>query len=130
MSTKAIATCTDQAPQPVGPYSQAVVHRGWVFASAQVPLDPETSQLVEGDVETQTERVLGNLRAVLAASGSSLDRVVRTTVYLTDLADFPRVNEVYARHFDAEPSPARTTIEAARLPLGARVAIDAIAAAE
>src|SRR5690554_181856 len=92
---------TERAPAPVGPYAQAVATGDLVFVSGQVPLDPATGRLVEGDVVAQAERVLANLAAVLEAAGSSLDRVLRTTVYLADLADFPRVNEVYARHFTA-----------------------------
>lgn len=116
------------APRPVGPYAQAVAHGGLVFASGQVPLDPATGALVEGDIEAQTRRVLANLAAVLEAAGSGLAHVLRTTVYLADLADFPRMNAVYAEHFPAPPMPARSTIQAARLPLGARIEIDAIAA--
>ncbi len=116
------------APAPVGPYAQAVAHGELLFASGQIPLDPDTGELVEGEIEAQTERVIANLRAVLEAGGSSLQRVLRTTVYLTDLSLFPRVNRVYARHFDAEPRPARVTIQAAALPLGAQIEIDAIAA--
>jgi 2-iminobutanoate/2-iminopropanoate deaminase len=115
------------APAPVGPYAQAVAAGGLVFASGQVPLDPVSGKLVAGGIEVQTERALANLRAVLEAAGSSLARVVRTTVYLADLADFPRMNEVYARHFAGDPKPARTTIQAARLPLGAAIEVDAIA---
>jgi 2-iminobutanoate/2-iminopropanoate deaminase len=118
---------TEAAPAPVGPYSQAVVLGQLVFVSGQIPVEPRTSRLVEGDVEAQTERVLANLRAVLEAAGTSLDRVVRTTLYLTDLDAFPRVNEVYARYFRSTPRPARVTVQAARLPLGAAVEIDAIA---
>jgi 2-iminobutanoate/2-iminopropanoate deaminase len=113
----------------VGPYSQAVVAGGFVFASGQVPLDPVTGRLVEGDASAQAERVLANLGAVLEAAGSSLAQVVRASVYLADIADFARVNEVYARHFARAPQPARTTIEAGRLPLGAAVEIDVIALA-
>jgi 2-iminobutanoate/2-iminopropanoate deaminase len=98
-----------------------------VFASGQIPLDPATGKLVEGEIEAQAERVLENLRAVLEAAGSSLERVVRATLYLTDLSLFPRVNAVYARHFATTPHPARTTIGVAALPLGARVELDAIA---
>jgi len=104
-----------------------VVSQGWVFASGQVALDPATNALVPGEIEAQTDRVIANLRAVLEAAGSSLDRVVRTTVYLADLGLFARMNEVYARHFHTEPKPARSTIQAARLPLGAAIEIDAIA---
>ncbi len=118
---------SDAAPRPVGPYSQAVIHGAWVFVSGQIPLDPATNRLVEGGIEAQTERVLANLRAVLEAAGSSLERVVRTTIYLTDLELFTRVNDVYARHFRGDPKPARSTVQAARLPLGAAVEIDAIA---
>jgi 2-iminobutanoate/2-iminopropanoate deaminase len=118
--------CTG-APAPVGPYSQAIVAGGLVFAAGQIPLDPASGKLVEGDVEAQTERVLANLGAVLEAAGASLSRVVRTTVYLADLADFGRMNQVYGRHFASEPRPARTTIQAGRLPGGCAVEIDAIA---
>jgi 2-iminobutanoate/2-iminopropanoate deaminase len=118
---------TRAAPSPVGPYSQAIVHGGLVFVSGQVPLDPATDTLVEGNIEAQTERVLANLSAVLEAAGSSLDRVLRTTVYLVDLKLFPRVNAVYADHFTRTPQPARVTVQAAALPLGAQIEIDAIA---
>ncbi|HYB12013.1 MAG TPA: RidA family protein [Myxococcota bacterium] len=127
METKAKEVRSDGAPRPVGPYSQAVVSHGLVFASGQIPLDPETNALVPGEIEAQTERVLANLKAVLEAAGSSLDRVVRTTVYLADLGLFVRMNAVYSRHFRADPKPARSTIQAARLPLGAAIEIDAIA---
>jgi len=119
---------SDAAPRPVGPYSQAVVAGGLVFASGQLPLDPESGQLVEGDMAAQTERVISNLRAVLEAAGASLARVVRVTVYLADLADWPRMNEVYARHFTGDPKPARTAIQAGALPRGAALELDAIAA--
>lgn len=115
------------APSPVGPYSQAIVAGGFVFASGQIPLDPASGKLVEGDIEAQTARVLDNLSKVLEAAGSSLDHVVRASVYLVDLAAFPRVNAVYARYFTADPKPARTTVQVAALPLGAQVEIDAIA---
>jgi 2-iminobutanoate/2-iminopropanoate deaminase len=115
------------APTPVGPYSQAIVSGGLVFASGQIPIDPASGKLVEGEIEAQAERVLDNLRAVLEAAGSSLDHVVRASVYLVDLSVFPRVNAVYARYFTADPKPARTTVQVAALPLGARVEIDAIA---
>lgn len=118
---------TAAAPSPVGPYSQAVVHGGLVFASGQVPLDPATGQLVGGEIEAQTERVIANLRAVLEAAGSGLERVLRTTVYLADLGAFARMNAVYSRHFTGEPRPARSTVQAAKLPLGAEIEIDVIA---
>jgi len=112
----------------VGPYAQALVAGGFVFASGQIPLDPGTGKLIEGEIEAQAERVLDNLRAVLEAAGSSLAHVVRASVYLTDLSLFPRVNAVYGRYFAGDPPPARTTIGVAALPLGAQIEIDAIAA--
>ena len=118
---------SDSAPAPVGPYSAAVVQDGWVYASGQIPLDPASGVLVEGEIEVQVEQVLANLTAVLEAAGSSLSRVVKTTVYVTDLALFARVNAVYARHFTSEPFPARATVQVSALPLGAEVEIDAIA---
>ena len=117
---------TAKAPQAIGPYSQAVVYNGLAFLSGQIPLDPASGQLVAGDVAVQTERVLENLKAVLEASGSSLDRVVKTTVYLKNMGDFPKMNEVYGRYFPSNP-PARATVEAARLPKDVQVEIDAIA---
>jgi reactive intermediate/imine deaminase len=118
---------TSAAPAPVGPYSQAVEHAGWIFLSGQIPLDPVGARLVQGEIEDQTRRVLDNLSAVLDAAGASLADVVRTTVYLVDLGDFPRVNAVYAEYFTASPRPARSTVQVAALPLGARIEIDAIA---
>jgi 2-iminobutanoate/2-iminopropanoate deaminase len=117
---------TAQAPRAIGPYSQAVVSNGTAYLSGQIPLDPATGQIVEGDIAAQTARVLENLKAVLAACGSSLDQVLKTTVYLKDLGEFARMNEVYARYFPATP-PARSTVEVARLPREARIEIDAIA---
>ncbi|MBI3207548.1 MAG: RidA family protein [Candidatus Solibacter usitatus] len=119
---------TDAAPKAIGPYSQAVTHNGLVYCSGQIPLDPVTNQLIEGDVAAQTERVLENLKAVLAAAGSSMDAVLKTTVFLKDMGDFPKMNEVYARYFTAGP-PARATVEVARLPRDVRVEIDCIAIA-
>jgi len=118
---------SENAPAPVGPYSQAVAHAGLVFASGQIPLDPRTGKLVPGEIEAQTERVIANLAAVLEAAGSSLARVVKTTVYVTDLALFARINAVYARHFTGAVPPARATVQVAALPLGAAIEIDAIA---
>jgi 2-iminobutanoate/2-iminopropanoate deaminase len=118
---------SDAAPAPVGPYSQAVEHDGWIFVSGQIPLDPASGEPVPGGIEDQTRQVLANLRAVLEAAGVGLDDVVRATIYLTDLDLFPRVNAVYAEHFTGEPRPARATVEVAALPLGAAVEIDAIA---
>jgi 2-iminobutanoate/2-iminopropanoate deaminase len=117
---------TDGAPKAIGPYSQAIKAGGLVFASGQVALDPETGNVVEGGVREQTERVLSNLGAVLAAAGSSLEKVVKTTVYMADLQDFTEMNQVYARFFSEAP-PARSTVEVSRLPRDVRVEIDAIA---
>ena len=118
---------TDRAPKAIGPYSQAVIHNGIAYLSGQIPLDPSTGQMVEGDIAIQTERVLENLRAVLEACGSSFGQVLKTTVFLKDMGEFPRMNEVYARYFTENP-PARATVEAARLPRDVRVEIEAIAA--
>ncbi len=120
---------TPNAPQAIGPYSQAIRANGFVFVSGQIPLDPATGQIVEGGVAEQTERVLANLEAILKAAGSALDQVVRTTVYLKDMGEFVAMNEVYARFFPRE-APARATVEVARLPKDVRVEIDAIALAE
>ncbi|MBI5485706.1 MAG: RidA family protein [Deltaproteobacteria bacterium] len=117
---------TEQAPAAIGPYSQAVEAGGLLFLSGQIPLDPATGQLVEGDVVAQTERVLDNLGAVLAAASLGFGHVLKTTIYLTDLAAFPLVNEAYGRRFAAEP-PARATVQVAALPRGAMVEIDAVA---
>ncbi len=121
------AVVTPLAPAPVGPYSQAIVHGGFVFASGQIPLDPTTGKPIQGDIEAQTERVIANLAAVLEAAGSSLGQVVKTTLFLTDLSLFPRVNAVYARHFTRQPPPARSTIQVAGLPLGVSIEIEAVA---
>jgi len=118
---------TRGAPAAIGPYSQAVEAGGFVFLSGQIPLDPATGAMVEGGVEAQAERVMENLGAVLAAAGLGFDAVVRTTVYLADLGDFAKVNEVYGRRFPKDP-PARATVQVAALPRGARVEIDAVAA--
>ena len=122
------ALATTGAPHAIGPYAQGVVGGGLVFLSGQIALDPERGRLVDGSIEEETRRVLTNLRAVLAADGLDLDALVRTTVYLTDLADFPRVNQVYAEFFQ-EPFPARATVQVAGLPRGARIEIDGIALA-
>ena len=119
---------TSLAPAAIGPYSQAIVANGLVFVSGQIPLDPETNQLVEGDIVVQTHRVLKNLQAVLLAAGSSLEKTVKTTVFLADMADFGRMNEVYAAYFMETP-PARATVQAARLPRDVRVEIELIALA-
>ena len=124
------AVSTFSAPAAIGPYSQAVVANGVVYCSGQIALSPETQELVGGDVVQQAERVLENLRAVLEAAGSDLDRVVRCTVYLVDMADFAAVNAVYARYFAGETPPARACVAAAALPKGALVEIDCIALAD
>ncbi len=118
---------TEQAPKAIGPYSQAVVAGGMVYASGQIPINPATGQIVEGGTPAQTERILENLKAVLEASGSSLAQVVKTTVFLKDMNDFAAMNEVYGRYF-VDQAPARSTIEVARLPRDVRVEIDVIAA--
>jgi 2-iminobutanoate/2-iminopropanoate deaminase len=119
---------TDKAPAAIGPYSQAVRALGLVFASGQIPLDPQTGQFVAGGISEQTEQVIRNLTAVLEAAGSSLESVVKTTVFLADMEDFAAMNEVYGRYFK-EDAPARSTVQAARLPRDARVEIDVIALA-
>jgi 2-iminobutanoate/2-iminopropanoate deaminase len=122
------AVSTDTAPKAIGPYSQAIVSNGFAFLSGQIPLDPATNTLIEGDIAAQTERVFENLKAVLAACGSSLENVVKTTVFLKDMGEFAKMNEVYGRYFASNP-PARSTVEAARLPRDVRVEIDCIAKA-
>jgi 2-iminobutanoate/2-iminopropanoate deaminase len=117
---------TDRGPKAIGPYSQAIRANGFVFLSGQIPLDPKTQQVVEGDAAVQTERVLENLKGVVEAAGSSLQHVVKTTVFLADMSDFAAMNEVYARYFVTHP-PARSTVEVARLPKNVRVEIDLIA---
>ncbi len=117
---------TDAAPKAIGPYSQAVVSNGLAFLSGQIALDPATGQIVTGDIAVQTERVFENLKAVLAASGSSFEQVLKTTVFLKDIGEFAKMNEVYARYFPQQP-PARSTVEVARLPRDVRVEIDLIA---
>jgi 2-iminobutanoate/2-iminopropanoate deaminase len=117
---------TDHAPKAIGPYSQAVVVNGLAFLSGQIPIDPGTNQLIEGDVVAQTVRVLENMKIVLAACGSSLEQVVKTTVFVKDLGEFATINETYARYFPENP-PARSTVEAARLPRDVRVEIECVA---
>lgn len=119
---------TDRAPQAIGPYSQAVKIDGLVFLSGQIPIDPATGEFVPGGIKEQTRQVLKNLTAVLVAAGSSLDRVVKTTVFLLDMQEFGAMNEVYGEFFKVEP-PARATVQAARLPRDARVEIEVIALA-
>lgn len=117
---------TEAAPQAIGPYSQAIVHNGVAYLSGQIPLDPASGQLVEGGIVAQTERVLENLKAVLAAAGSSLDQVLKTTVFLKSMDDFPKMNEVYTRYLGGS-LPARSTVQAAKLPRDVMVEIDCIA---
>jgi 2-iminobutanoate/2-iminopropanoate deaminase len=119
---------TSDGPKAIGPYSQAIKANGLVFLSGQIPLDPATQQLVAGDVAAQTERVMRNITGILAAAGSSPAQVVKTTVFLKSMNDFAAMNEVYARHFTAEP-PARSTVEVARLPKDVLVEIEVIALA-
>ena len=120
------AVSTSAAPQAIGPYSQAVRAGSMLFVSGQIPLDPETGAIVDGDLAAQTHRVFRNLGAILQAAGASFDNVVRTTVYLADMNDFPAMNEIYATYFSS-PAPARATVQAARLPKDARLEIDLIA---
>jgi 2-iminobutanoate/2-iminopropanoate deaminase len=120
------AFSTDQAPKAIGPYSQAVRAGQLLFLSGQVALDPATGQMVEGDVAVQTRRVMDNLAAVLKSAGLSFANVARTTIFLADMSDFAKVNEVYGSYF-SEPYPARATVQVARLPRDARVEIDVIA---
>ena len=117
---------TDRAPQAIGPYSQAVKAKGFVFASGQIPIDPQTGQFVAGGIAEQTEQVLKNLAALLEAAGSGLKYVMKTTVFLADMEEFAAMNEVYGKFFADDP-PARATVQAARLPRDARVEIEAIA---
>ena len=118
---------TANAPQAIGPYSQAIEAGGFVFVSGQIPLIPATGELVDGSVEVQTARVLENLKAILEAAGSSMEDVVKTTVYITNIDDFAKVNGIYGRYFEANP-PARVCVEVSKLPKGALVEIDVIAA--
>ena len=118
---------TNQAPRPIGPYSQGVIAGGLLFVSGQIPLDPQSGDPIAGDIEVQTEQVLKNVLAILKEAKMGPENVVKTTVYLADIGDFPRMNEVYARYLGKEP-PARSTIQAGALPKGARIEIDVIAA--
>lgn len=119
---------TPAAPAPIGPYNQAVATGSLIFVSGQIPIDPVTGQVVEGDIKVQAERVLKNLQAILEAAGSSLARVVKTTVFIKDMNEFAAMNEVYGRFFaDKSAAPARSTVEVARLPKDVRVEIEAVA---
>lgn len=125
-SVKREAVSSPSAPRAIGPYSQAIRAGSLLFVSGQIPLDPATGEMVAGDIATQTHQVFQNLAAILEAAGASFDHVVRTTVYLADMNDFPALNEVYGSYFSS-PAPARATVQAARLPKDARVEIDLIA---
>lgn len=125
MSLKIVKT--DKAPSAIGPYSQGIIANGFLFTAGQIALDPSTGQVIEGDVKAQTERVLKNLTEVLRAAGASWKDVVRTTVFLHDMNDFPAVNETYARMI-GDARPARSTVQVSGLPRGVLVEIDAIAA--
>ncbi len=116
---------TDAAPAAVGPYSQAVAVDGWLWVSGQIPLDPASGELVTGNIDAATRRVLDNLKAVVEAAGASLDQAVRVTIYLTDLGGFETVNSIYAEYFTGSP-PARVCVEVSRLPKGAEVEMDAV----
>ena len=118
---------TKHAPTPIGPYSQGVIAGGLLFVSGQIPIDPATDKLIEGDIKVQTEQVLKNILAVLKEAKMGPENVVKASVFLADLADFPQMNEVYEKYLGKEP-PARSTIQAAALPKGARIEIDVIAA--
>ena len=126
MPTTRTTVATENAPAAIGPYAQAITAGDLVFCSGQIPLDPATNQLVEGGIDIQTRRVLDNLAAVLQAAGSSLDQVVKTTIFLADMDDFGTVNTIYGEYFASEP-PARATVQVARLPRDVRVEIEAIA---
>jgi 2-iminobutanoate/2-iminopropanoate deaminase len=117
---------TEKAPKPVGPYSQAIASNGLVFCSGQIGIDPLTGKLVEGGIERETEQVLDNLQNILVASGSSLDKAVRCTIYVTDMSNFQKVNAIYGKRFHADP-PSRTTVGVIALPMKAMVEIDVIA---
>ncbi len=118
---------TDRGPKPIGPYSQGVKANGFLYLSGQVALDPKTNEMLTGDIRQQTERVLENIKGILEAAGSNLHHVVKTTVFLKDMNEFPQMNEVYGRYFTAAP-PARSTVQVARLPKDALVEIEVVAA--
>jgi 2-iminobutanoate/2-iminopropanoate deaminase len=127
MTAKRKIISTQHAPAAVGPYSQAVQIGDLIYSAGQIPLVPETGKLIEGGIEAQTRQVMQNLSAVLEAAGSSLSNVIKTTIYVTDLADFASINQVYGSFFEADP-PARSTVQVAALPLGAQVEIEVVAA--
>lgn len=117
---------TDKAPKAIGPYSQAIKYENLIFISGQIAIDPKTQELIEGDIKKQTERIMENIKAILEEAGLSLNHVIKTTIYLKDINDFPALNEVYGKYF-TEHKPARATIEVSNLPKGALVEIEAIA---
>ncbi len=117
---------TEKAPQAIGPYSQAIVADPFIFTSGQIPIDPKTGEVVAGGIEEQTEQVLKNLKNVLEAAGSSMNKVVKTTVYIQDMNSFSKINEVYAKYF-SEPYPARSCVEVSKLPKGVLIEIEAVA---
>jgi 2-iminobutanoate/2-iminopropanoate deaminase len=119
---------SDRGPKPIGPYSQAVKINGLLYLSGQIPLDPKTNEMITGDIKAQTERVLENIKGILESAGSNLHHVVKTTVFLKDMNEFPSMNEVYAKYFTTAP-PARSTVQVARLPKDASVEIEVIASA-
>ena len=127
MTTKRLTVNTEKAPKAIGPYAQANITGGFVFTSGQIPLDPETDTLSGSGITEQTERVLENLKAVLKAAGTDLGRVIKTTVFLADMNDFAKMNEVYALYFAGVALPSRTTVQVAALPKGALVEIEAVA---
>jgi len=120
---------TDQAPEPVGPYSQAVLHNGTLYLAGQIAIDPATGEMVHHSIEAETDQVLTNIKHVLEAAGSSLNNVLKTTCYLADINDFVKFNSIYEKYF-SESKPARSTVQAANLPKGARVEVDVIAFVE
>ncbi len=117
---------TEKAPKPIGPYSQAVIAGDFIFTAGQIPIDPKTNQVVQGDIKEQTRQVFENLRAILEEAGATFDDVVKVTVYMKDLSEFPAMNEVYSEYFKSSP-PARTTVEVSRLPRDVKIEIDLIA---
>jgi 2-iminobutanoate/2-iminopropanoate deaminase len=126
VTTERTVVATEGAPAAIGPYSQGVMASGFVFTAGQIPIDPETMRLVDGDIMVQTERVMQNLGAVLAEAGSGFDRVVKTTCFLSDLDDYAAFNAVYGRYFAVNPPP-RSTVQVAKLPLGSLVEVECIA---
>lgn len=118
--------CTDKAPAAIGPYSQAIEVNGMIYTSGMIPIDPSTGELVTGSVEAQAEQAISNLEALLAASGSSIEKAVKTVVFISNMDDFGKINEVYAKHFK-EPYPARSCVQVARLPKDVAIEIEAVA---